>query len=54
MLAKAPTAILTGSQLLSWNGGQMICELTVARVPALLIQVYISHLFSEGDQDCPC
>lgn len=45
--------VLTGSQSLCWNGGQMICELTGARVPVILIQLYISHLFSAGDQDCP-
>lgn len=45
--------VLTGSQSLCWNGGQMMCELTGARVPVILIQLYISHLFSTGDQDCP-
>lgn len=54
MFAKALTLMLTASQLSSLNGGQMVCELTDVRTPAVWTQVYISHLLSEGDQECPC
>lgn len=54
MFAKALTLMLTASQLSSLNGGQMMCELTDVRTPAVWTQVCISHLLSEGDQECPC
>lgn len=44
---------LTGSQLLSSKGGQMMCEDMVARVLLFLIQVNNSQALPDRDQVCP-
>lgn len=44
---------LTGSQLLSSNGGQMMCEDMVARVLLFLMQVNNSQALPDRDQVCP-
>lgn len=44
---------LTGSQLLSWNGGQTMCEEMVDRVLLFLTQVNNSQVLPDRDQVCP-